>query len=358
MIDSKTDKSRDLRIDVLKVIGLLSIILAHIKINDFMFNVRNFDVPLMVLCSGVLFCHSMGARKNEIPYLVYIKQRVLRLLAPSWAFLLIYFVLVYFFCLITKELYPYTWTDMLQEFFLRSKIIGLWIIRVFILVAVLAPVLYKLRMRLASNFQFMIMLLISYVIYESLYYGLSVCGSGLSLKIMEKSLFEMIPYACVFGLGMSLASENRSSILITAISLFAVFIILFGLYSYLGMPASTQEYKYPPRLYYLSYGVVVSLSLYLLLDAIKIGNSFVIGVIYFVSSSSLWIYLWHFFFLKYSIFIVPYSLRNSSFVQYIAVLSLSIMLTFFQKIIITKLIDSPRVKEGRCARMLSLVFLK
>ena len=263
MIDSQTNKSRDLRIDVLKVIGLLGIVLAHIETNDFIFHLRNFDVPLMILCSGVLFYHSMEARKKETPNLVYLKQRVLRLLSPSWAFLFIYFMLVYAFCLMIKEPYQYTWIDILQEFFLRSRIVGLWIIRVFILVAILAPVLYKFRMRLTTNFPFMTMLLITYVLYESLYYGLSVYGSGVSLKIMEKSLFEMIPYACIFGLGMSLESLNKSSILTTAISFFAVFIILFGLYSYLGISASTQEYKYPPRLYYLSYGVAVSLSLYL-----------------------------------------------------------------------------------------------
>jgi len=80
-------------------------------------------------------------------------------------------------------------------------------------------------------------------------------------------------------------------------------------------------------------------------------------VIYFISSSSLWIYLWHWVFL-YGIHIVPYSSRISPFVQYIAVLSCSILLTFVQKEIISELIDSPLIREGRYARMLSLVFLK
>lgn len=356
-VSTSSANNRDLRVDILKVIALLLIILAHIKTNDFVFQLRNFDVPLMVLCAGILFCHSMESRETKPTYRVYIEKRVRRLLLPSWAFLFIYFILVYFGCLITKELYPYTWMEMLQEFFLRSKIIGLWIIRVFILVAFLAPVLYKFRVQFAKNFSFLILLLIIYGAYESLYYGLSKIIPILPMKIMENSLFEMIPYACVFALGMMLAELKKSSILIAAISLLAVFAITWCCYSYFGMSLSTQAYKYPPRLFYLSYAVGMSLFLYLLLDDVEIDNSFTLRVIYFISSSSLWIYFWHWFFMRYAHIAIPYTLRKSSFVQYLAVLSFSMIATFLQRKTITEVNNNLQVK-GRFGRMVSLNFLK
>ena len=42
-------------IDILRVIGLLCIILAHVKPNDIIFQLRNFDVVLMIMISTYLF---------------------------------------------------------------------------------------------------------------------------------------------------------------------------------------------------------------------------------------------------------------------------------------------------------------
>lgn len=44
-------KERILRYDILKVIALLCIILAHVNPNGLVFQLRNFDVPLMIIIS-------------------------------------------------------------------------------------------------------------------------------------------------------------------------------------------------------------------------------------------------------------------------------------------------------------------
>ena len=285
------------------------------------------------------------------------KERVLRLLAPSWAFLIIYFILAYLFCFIVGELYPYSITGMLLEFLFRSKIIGLWIIRVFIFVALVAPFFYMIYKRRKSNLAFIVMLFIIYLAYEIIYYITSHHITGLPLKILENSLFEMIPYVCIFCLGMTLVSTDKSFILITMISFCVIFIIFFSLYSYLGVNLSTQEYKFPPRIYYLSYAIAVSLFLYLLFDSIKINNPFILNVIYFISSSSLWIYLWSFFAGTYLIQITPSFLQDIAVLHYITVLLISILITYIQKNVISKIIES-EFTSARSGKLLSLIFLK
>jgi len=50
-----------------------------------------------------------------------------------------------------------------------------------------------------------------------------------------------------------------------AVFFLAIYLFLYILYSGLGISISTQAFKYPPRMYYLSYGVFVTFLLYLFL---------------------------------------------------------------------------------------------
>jgi fucose 4-O-acetylase-like acetyltransferase len=63
----KSDKNhqftRDIRLDILKTIEILCIILAHSQPPLWIYQVRNFDVPLMVMVSGTLFAYSSN-KKN------------------------------------------------------------------------------------------------------------------------------------------------------------------------------------------------------------------------------------------------------------------------------------------------------
>jgi fucose 4-O-acetylase-like acetyltransferase len=65
-------KTRDNKFDVLRIIGLLCIILAHTNPSGILFQLRNFDVPLMVMVSGAVFGYS--ASNNKLPYLKYAKK--------------------------------------------------------------------------------------------------------------------------------------------------------------------------------------------------------------------------------------------------------------------------------------------
>ena len=78
---------RKINLDILKTIGLLCIILAHINPPKVLFQIRNFDVVLMIIISAYL---GLSNRKIENPF-SYIGNRFCRLVIPCWLFLLLFF---------------------------------------------------------------------------------------------------------------------------------------------------------------------------------------------------------------------------------------------------------------------------
>lgn len=53
-------------IDFLKLVGLFCIILAHVGPPAVVMQLRNFDVPLMVILSGMLAANSQHLDKSEL----------------------------------------------------------------------------------------------------------------------------------------------------------------------------------------------------------------------------------------------------------------------------------------------------
>lgn len=86
-------KEKSYLIYLLKFIGLCAVILCHVNPPHQVYNLRNFDVTMLVFASGMGFA---AGRKNylESPqsYLLYVWKRIKRLVLPTWLFLLVYFV--------------------------------------------------------------------------------------------------------------------------------------------------------------------------------------------------------------------------------------------------------------------------
>lgn len=84
--------NRDQNMDLLRFIGMLLLILAHVFPSSRIYELRLFDVPLMLFVSGLVF-----ARKNADFSWNYLWHRCKRLVLPVWIFFAAYFILV--FCL-------------------------------------------------------------------------------------------------------------------------------------------------------------------------------------------------------------------------------------------------------------------
>lgn len=85
---AETLKKRNPSIDLMRFIGLTMIILAHIGLSrssSLLFQLRSFDVPLMVFTYGLAF-----SGRSTGPYFSFISKRTLRLVLPVYIFVSLY----------------------------------------------------------------------------------------------------------------------------------------------------------------------------------------------------------------------------------------------------------------------------
>jgi len=278
---------RNERIDFLRFLGLCMIILAHVDPSDGLFQLRNFDVPLMVLISGVSF----GLSYKGEPYGSYVWKRVKRLLLPVWIFLTGYYLVLY----LTE--FPTPLPDKTKVIATFMLLIGyVWIIRVFLLVALLSPFIYKQHTTAKTPRRYFILLAAVFVVNELLLWQARPYLETRLGQLLGEAAFSILPYAVLFGLGLRLPSMTKRQLVGSA----AFFTALFGVLAFLfaqdaGRFVQTQDFKNPPSMYYFSYALAVSFVAWLT------GDFFVAvfqkvklyGVVKFIAQNSFWIYLWH-----------------------------------------------------------------
>lgn len=376
-----SDSGRDLKFDFLKAIGILSIILAHTipKNETLIYQLRNFDVPLMVMVSGALFWQT-SADKNYSLF-DYLKKRCYRLLLPTWIFLLFFFIAAYFISKLQGLDYPFSPKEIFYSFTLLIGGIGyVWIIRVFLLMAVIAPFLLSLRRRLAKNSLFLLAILATYFAYELLLTLMAQIPTTeirslpdflfqrvLISLLVSQILLLLIPYGCLFAFGMTIPHTKKKNIAFFMIIFFGIFVSLAVAYANdTGSFVLTQDYKYPPRLYYLSYSVFMSLLLYLMSEYIfraseKINLLYSLNLdkfIIFISNSSLWIYLWHVFMLYYwRVLFSQLNISQRLIPPFFVVVTLSLLVVFCQKSILFLIVSRMNLNP-KTVKFLTTAFLR
>ena len=317
------ENNRVIFIDYLKVIGLLCIILAHICTDATILQIRNFDVPLMVLISGYLAVDSFKRNlKEDRSFLKYYWKRIKRLLIPTWIFLIIFFTVMTFFPV--NGLYPYDTDFIINSFLLLNGIEYVWIIRIFLICAFITPVIYYFDKIENDYIQYLILLLI-YILYEIAIF-LNINEMNI---IFEFILAYIIPYGIIYLLGMiSRTTSYKTDRNISIVFLAAFIISAYLIYSTTGILQPTQLMKYPPTIYYISYALFVSFLLMSLFKRFDLKSN---SLIEFCSKSSLWIYLWHILFLT----IIPIFCGEMDWIlMYILVVICSITITYIQNNII------------------------
>jgi len=334
---------RDQKIDILRFIGLALIILAHSGVAGIMYQLRNFDVPLMVLISGLSFQLTF---KTE-PYSEYLFKRVKRLVFPVWIFLTIYFLVL--FAIFPDS--PQLSSKVINESFLFLGGIGyVWIIRVFLLVALVAPLIYSWSRAERSNLKFLASVISVYIGYELLYAYITHDQNGILNSFLEAIVFYIVPYAAVFSIGLRLPELKRTEVYLFIGLMLIVFVGTGCFYYSLSdklMP--TQLYKYPPRAYYLSYAIIFSLTAWIsiekiimILEKIKI-----ISLVDFAGRNTIWMYLWH----------IPLvgAISLPVYFKYPIIITTSFLLTYLQVNLLRSMVFS-RLRSDRLKRNLNLIF--
>lgn len=277
---------RSFRIDLLRFLGLVLIILAHVNAPNSVVQLRSFDVPLMVLVSALCF------KASKLSTGAYLWKRFKRLYIPTLVFLFLYFTLIWFADCLGIRI-PYSKMQVLGTFLLLEKpSIGyVWIIRVFIMMALIAPFVNEFINRLKPKIVALTIIVV-YGAIEWLVWVDYVSNEAIHFLINEIIVY-ILGYGIILAIGLSLRKLGRRTqnliFIISTIVVVALALIMYHLGHVLPI---SSEYKYPPHGIYLIYGISVSLLIYHISIKISFGN--VVGnFITYVSQHSLWIYLWH-----------------------------------------------------------------
>ena len=326
---TKEEAKRRIDLDILKVIGLLCIIFAHANPPDILFRIRNFDVVLMILISAYL---GLKTYKNNTKLKDYYLKRFKRLVLPTWIFLI---PLLIYINIITPNIL--TFNIILDTFILNNGIGFVWVIRIYLIIALLIPLCRKIINKY-NNIVILISTLLIYIIYELL------CHYGLLSNPTILYLFAyIIPCYVLIILANYLFDNNKVLYVSSIISLLLFALFGYILYKQTGAIQSTQVYKYPFRIYYLSYGIFISSILIFIFKNKLICNLLNNKLITFISSHSLWIYLWHMF-IHFTIVKEIHWLK-----EFLILLVLSILITYIQAIIVNKL-------EGKVNKNILAIF--
>ncbi len=360
--------ARDIRFDILKTLGIFSIILAHVIPQNIFFDIRNFDVPLMVIVSGSLFYCSSYNKNSSL--LTYLYKRIPRLIAPVWLFLSFYFVSIYVAFYLLGKNYPFSLKkDIINSFLLLDGIGYVWIIRVFILMAFISTLILNLYKSCRSKNHFFAVLIFIYVFYEILlqiFTKINLINNLFFSSLIKNYVFYTISYGCLFGLGIALPTMKRKSILVVAgVFLTSFLIVAVYLYNRQGVIPLTQSFKYPPKFYYLSYGIFMSMLAFSVVDILctkyNLNNQEnpIIKIIVFISTSTLWIYLWHILFLyfKQLLLQIKPSITPNYIISFLIITILSITATYIQKRSIYTVINKTKIGQNN-SEILAVLFLK
>lgn len=323
-------KTREYSIDVLRTIGTMLIILAHVNLPVIIKELRAFDVCLLVLISG--FCCTYKEKK----YFRYLISRIKRLCFPAWLTATLIFFMCFCLCLVVKQDFLYSFRQIIETYTFIGGMnggIGLfWIVRIYLLMAIISPLLIKIEQTIDNNYYFMLVIGLLLLSNEALYYW---CWGRSNVVdfILENYIMSLLGYSAVFLTGIRLKKKRIHNSMKYGFFVLYALVCIVNLVWLHNFPAP-NTYKYPPRLPYLLYGLSISLLLFVITRRVckQSENKKISIVVKWISKNSYTIYFCHAIVLKLFSW-GDRVIRNVPFlkvwiISYLLVISTSVFMTY------------------------------
>lgn len=285
---------RNHSIDLLRVAGGLVVMSAHVALPPWLFQLRNFGAPMLVVVSALATQLLHGQRALNAG--AFLRRRLPKLTLQPWAFLAIFFLCAEAMALVKGRPFPFSREEVINSFTFSGGIGYLWIFRVYILVALITPPLLSLYRAAPSMRAYLTGVELLYAGAELARIVLHAGWSEAAWRAaLDEIVFTPLPYALLFAYGLALPKLSDAAVRRAALAAAAVFAALASWqYAATGAFVPTQAQKYPPTAYYLAYAFACIHLVYLALRHARLPVS-VAPVIAWLSSHLLWIYLWHVF---------------------------------------------------------------
>lgn len=281
---------------------------------------RSFDVPMMVFLSGVSFSMSCGRSSN---YWTYIKKRFVRLILPTWIFLLFYHIIIF---IVHPDFNVII--GFVTSLFMKTGWYT-WIMRLFFFIALMSPLVIWIN-RKTSKIQYMILLLFFLVINEYIENIINADGENSNILVIA---WMNMPFLMIFSIGSRINRLKSSYIInVAVLAIFAYVLCAVYYYTQEGQYVELGSKKYPPHFYYITYGIGMIFILWIIRKSLLnlFENLKVLPLITFIGRHTMWIYFWHIIFLDRVTNIHSATLRFS------IVIIGAVFLTWIQSLTISK----------------------
>ena len=193
------------------------------------------------------------------------------------------------------------------------------------LCAIIMPALVYLKEKMEKK-QYYLLLTCIYIAYEILY-----CKLNNQSIILQDIIYYIIPMGICMAIGLEIKDLKDKTIIKTSLIFIIIFVIFtIANFCITGNLITTNNYKYPPRLYYLSYAIGMSLLTIYFVERKNIFNikeKLDIKIIRFISTHTMWIYLWH---ILYIILINNFFNYLNWIIKCIIIVVLSMITTYIQ----------------------------
>ncbi len=309
-------KKRIIEVDILKSIGILLIILIHtlschlnIKGFYYLWDKLHFVVLLFVFSSFYL----LFKKKKRIDALPYYKKRIKRLIIPYYVFLAVLLILR----LIFKD--SITFSYVLQNLTLVRGVDINWFVLLFLELTLLTPLILLFLQKAPALTFCLTLLLILFLPQHLINYKVEM-WIGWSLVITATYLIIKKPKLYKWSAFLSL-------------------LIYFVLQHLVYHNNSLFSHKYPPDLYYLSYGWGITYILYLAAIRVKkyLSRTPIETLIIYTSKNSYNLYFTHYLALY---FLKKLGLYLNLYLHFSIVAIFAFSLVFIKELLLQRLILS------------------
>ncbi|WP_299109762.1 acyltransferase [uncultured Winogradskyella sp.] len=341
MKNKKTNKSRNVNLDLLRFLGVLIIMVAHAKPPSVFFQLRNFGTPLLIVASSLTYAFIY--KNKSIELIPFYKKRITKLTLPAWIFLIVFFLLFYVVTFIFNQDYPFNINTVISTFLFYEGIGFVWILKIYLMLALLTPFGLRFSNSKIRNRAYFSIIFLFYVLYELGNYFVSDYIPVESLHLIENTILLVFPYTALYLYGLRLNNmKTHHVIYVTIFSLLIFIIMAIKKYYSNGIFVSTQNYKYPPTLYYLSYALFWVNLIYLMIFRYSVINFVKYKkVLIWLSSNSLWIYLWHILaYYLWKNFFGHYEIIGLFILKFIFLLSFGIIITKIQLDLVNRMLPT------------------
>ena len=264
---------RNHKLDWLRTIGILLVILAHASPPPVLRNICCFEVCLLCFVSGFSFDLTNRFKNGHFEnYKKYIIKRVKKLMIPAWGIVTLICLGTSILCLLVNADIMYTFGDYILSMLFTNQGLGyVWIVKIYLFNAAMLPLCSYLFCRSSKITKWICgccaIIVYAFICYFYTEYLKDKINFNMQVLIEEFFLCT-IAYFYVALVGVALNRDNKNAYRILMIVALTFVLCQMMLNDKNGFVPNS--FKWPPTLYYLSYGSMVSILLYFVVPNKKV----------------------------------------------------------------------------------------